>query len=131
MKCKLCSKKTEHLEIHHIIPKSRGGSDDECNLIKLCTECHGLAHDVCFVNERGGLIKEAIVIKKIQDEVDRKWLDDNEKFVSEKMSKLYNKNKDMYMLMILLLEQGKLTASHIKKWYIENKVTLKTSITIS
>ena len=45
--------------IHHIVPKSRGGSDNEGNLINLCLECHGKAHDVTF-KSNGGLIKESI-----------------------------------------------------------------------
>ena len=52
MKCKICEKKTEFLESHHIIPKSRGGTDDKSNLIELCSKCHGLAHNVSFANEQ-------------------------------------------------------------------------------
>lgn len=129
MKCKLCNKKTEHLELHHIIPKSRGGSNDESNLIELCSECHGLAHDVSFTNERGGLIKESVSRKKIQDEIDRKWLNDNENFVYKKMMELHNRDEDTHMLMLLLLEKGRFTASHIRKWCEVGKVTFKTSIT--
>lgn len=29
-----------NLEVHHIIPRSQGGPDDEWNLITLCRECH-------------------------------------------------------------------------------------------
>ncbi len=129
MKCKLCNKKTKHLELHHIIPKSRGGTNDESNLIKLCPECHGLAHDVSFSRDRGGLIKEGIIKNKIKDEIDRKWLDSNENIVNKKMMDLYNRDKDMYMFMLLLLEQGRFTASHIRKWCEVGKVTFKTSIT--
>lgn len=32
------------LEIHHIVPRSRGGTNDPRNLIVLCSACHGLAH---------------------------------------------------------------------------------------
>jgi len=31
--------------VHHIEPRSRGGGDNEENLITLCTYCHSLAHD--------------------------------------------------------------------------------------
>jgi 5-methylcytosine-specific restriction endonuclease McrA len=34
----------KHLEVHHIIPRSKGGSDDPSNLITLCTRCHGKKH---------------------------------------------------------------------------------------
>ena len=129
MKCKLCNKKTEYIELHHIIPKSRGGTNDPNNLIELCSECHGLAHDVSFTNERGGLVKEAFDRKKIQHEIDRKWLDKNENIVYKKMMDLHDKDENIHMLMLILIEQGKLTATHIRKWCELGKVTLKTSIT--
>lgn len=34
----------KHLEVHHIIPKSKGGSDDSSNLITLCIRCHAKKH---------------------------------------------------------------------------------------
>lgn len=42
--CQICDKKHTRLEVHHIIWKSRGGSDDESNLITLCNECHENVH---------------------------------------------------------------------------------------
>jgi hypothetical protein len=32
------------LEHHHLIPRSKGGSDEDSNLITLCHACHGRAH---------------------------------------------------------------------------------------
>ena len=43
-KCQCCGKKNCRLEVHHLIPRSRGGSDKLANLITLCTDCHHLAH---------------------------------------------------------------------------------------
>ena len=34
----------KHLEVHHIIPRSKGGSDDPENLVTLCQRCHGKKH---------------------------------------------------------------------------------------
>jgi 5-methylcytosine-specific restriction endonuclease McrA len=34
----------KHLEVHHIVPKSKGGGDNPENLITLCTRCHGRIH---------------------------------------------------------------------------------------
>lgn len=42
--CQVCGKKNTRLEVHHIIFRSRGGSDDETNLITLCEECHKGVH---------------------------------------------------------------------------------------
>lgn len=43
-KCQRCGKKNCRLEVHHLIPRSRGGSDKLANLITLCSDCHHLAH---------------------------------------------------------------------------------------
>jgi len=42
-KCQHCGSK-EHLEVHHIIYRSQGGTDDVNNLITLCHECHQGVH---------------------------------------------------------------------------------------
>ena len=46
-KCHICKnkKKGVKLEVHHIIFRSNGGSDDADNLITLCHECHKKLHD--------------------------------------------------------------------------------------
>ncbi len=38
---------TRFLEVHHVVPRSRGGGNGEANLVTLCSRCHG------FVHERG------------------------------------------------------------------------------
>ena len=43
--CQVCGKKHTLLEVHHIIWRSRGGSDDEDNLITLCHDCHSKIHE--------------------------------------------------------------------------------------
>ena len=43
--CQCCGKKYVRLEVHHIIFRSLGGTDDEKNLITLCEKCHKLVHD--------------------------------------------------------------------------------------
>lgn len=43
--CQRCGKKFgthAHLSVHHIIPRSEGGSNDLSNLITLCCKCHDL-----------------------------------------------------------------------------------------
>lgn len=42
--CQCCGKKNCRLEVHHIKFKSNGGTDDEENLITLCTDCHKGVH---------------------------------------------------------------------------------------
>lgn len=43
--CQICSKKHTRLEVHHIIFRSQGGTDDEDNLITLCEDCHVGIHN--------------------------------------------------------------------------------------
>lgn len=43
--CQCCGKKNCQLQTHHIIFRSRGGTDDENNMITLCKECHKGIHD--------------------------------------------------------------------------------------
>jgi 5-methylcytosine-specific restriction endonuclease McrA len=45
---------THFLEIHHIIPRTRGGTNDPENLTTLCSACHVLVHrQVGAVGEAG------------------------------------------------------------------------------
>lgn len=43
-KCQNCSKTKCQLEVHHIIFKSKGGSNEPENLITLCSDCHWKVH---------------------------------------------------------------------------------------
>ena len=42
-KCKICGG-TNKLEVHHIIPLSRGGTNSKANLITLCEKHHDARH---------------------------------------------------------------------------------------
>ena len=50
--CQCCGKKHIRLEVHHIIFRCMGGTDDERNLITLCEKCHKMVHDRIFVLTR-------------------------------------------------------------------------------
>lgn len=41
--CALCDS-TKYLQIHHVVHRGQGGTDNEQNLITLCANCHSLAH---------------------------------------------------------------------------------------
>ena len=43
-KCQCCGKKNIRLEVHHIVYRSQGGTDNETNLITLCADCHSKVH---------------------------------------------------------------------------------------
>ena len=38
--CQVCHKKHKKLNVHHLIYRSKGGSDRPSNLITVCTDCH-------------------------------------------------------------------------------------------
>ena len=43
--CQICGKTHTRIEVHHIIFRSQGGTDDENNLIALCGDCHNGIHN--------------------------------------------------------------------------------------
>ena len=42
--CQICGAKNTRLEVHHIVYRSKGGTDNEDNLITLCESCHKKIH---------------------------------------------------------------------------------------
>lgn len=42
-KCQKCGAIFD-LHVHHIVPRSEGGADDEANLVTLCSNCHRAIH---------------------------------------------------------------------------------------
>ena len=44
LSCGICAAVAQHR--HHIVYRSRGGSDDDDNLIPLCADCHRRVHEV-------------------------------------------------------------------------------------
>lgn len=42
-RCALCDS-TEGLQLHHYIPRGKGGKDCPMNMITLCWRCHAAAH---------------------------------------------------------------------------------------
>lgn len=70
--CQCCKgkHKDSKLEVHHIIFRSQGGSDDESNLITLCHTCHQKLHDgiinLDLDGEKNGTLKYATQMNSIR-----------------------------------------------------------------
>jgi hypothetical protein len=129
MNCKICNKKSNYLEVHHIIPKSRGGDDSHNNLIKICSICHGKAHDVEFKNERGGLIKEGAKKAKEESKAAYEWLDKNQFKINEFIEKIYLRGGEKDNLMLILIEHQVIPAKDFKNLIQNKKINFKTSFT--
>lgn len=128
LKCKLCNNETDYLEIHHIIPKSRGGLDTENNLINICVDCHGLVHDVSFKRSKG-IISTAIQKNKI-DLIDaQKWCDDNSILIENKFDELLNKDIDrLNFISYLMLNCDGFGAINLKEFVLTDKIKIKNFI---
>lgn len=60
--CQHCKGKTKDskLEVHHIILRSKNGSDEETNLITLCKTCHDKLHEGKIELKKKGKIKSQL-----------------------------------------------------------------------
>lgn len=124
MKCKLCNKESNSLEVHHIVPRARGGTNDKNNLIKICIECHGKAHNVNF-SKRDGLVSLGIEKHKIKLKEDYKWVIDNSDKIQKKFqSYLTDEDWQIADFISYLLAADFLTNTNIKELVLFNETKL-------
>ena len=50
-RCTQCGA-TSDLEVHHIVPRAEGGTNDPDNLVTLCANCHSDSHDRPLVSPK-------------------------------------------------------------------------------
>jgi 5-methylcytosine-specific restriction endonuclease McrA len=50
LSCFVCGWDKAVCDVHHIVPKTKGGTHDHSNLTVLCPNCHRLAHDKKLVD---------------------------------------------------------------------------------
>ena len=129
-KCKLCNKKSDVLEKHHILPKSIGGLNYENNLIEICIDCHELIHDVKF-RGKTGLIKKGMKKSEINLNNGRIYIDENSELVDSFFHNLAAENIEKFYFILFLFENKKISGLDIKN-LIENKTCkVKCSFTIN
>lgn len=67
--CCLCRKQCDlFIELHHIVPKSEGGTDDDDNAIPLCFDCHGRVGHYNAEHPKGAKYR-ASELKRRRDQV--------------------------------------------------------------
>lgn len=72
--CCLCGS-TRYLQLHHYIPRGKGGKDTPHNLITLCNDCHALAHGL-NLHDYPDMTQEDIVqliVEYLADEYAPDW----------------------------------------------------------
>lgn len=103
--CQYCKGKTKDskLEVHHIIFRRNGGSDEESNLITLCKTCHDKLHkNEISLKKNGkvkGQLKHATQMNSIRQQL-FKILPEVEEtfgFVSKEHRQMMNLPKEHYM----------------------------------
>lgn len=125
MVCSLCNKKTNLLEKHHIIPKSKGGLDTSNNLINICGECHSKIHDVSFSRS---LIKPSLD-KKLGDlEQGMLWMKvpANENLVYERLMKVYDdQGPEKHNYIVTLIENDSINCFDLMNWIEKGCLNIK------
>ncbi len=111
-KCQYCKGKTKDrkLEVHHIIFRRNGGSDEQDNLTTLCKTCHDLLHKESIVLKGGkvkGQLKHATQMNSIRRQLLR-VVDCEETFgfITKEHRQLLGLPKEHYMDAVAMASQG-------------------------
>jgi len=85
--CAKCKGETK-LEVHHVIPFSRGGLDDSLNAVVLCHWCHLVAHDGLRGTDMAPVRKEPLLIvrngRRKQEEKKQDWTAERIRLIRER-----------------------------------------------
>jgi len=110
--CQICGKKHTRLEVHHIVYKSQGGTDDENNLITLCEDCHSKVHDgqiILTKKPRKMNLKYATHMSIIKSQLLKVYPETTETFgfVTKENRNHLNLPKDHYIDACVIASEGK------------------------
>jgi len=72
-RCALCDS-SRHLQVHHAIPRGKGGSNSIQNLITLCDRCHAAAHGL-DLDDTGITAEEMeqLIVEYLSDYYEEAW----------------------------------------------------------
>jgi hypothetical protein len=112
--CQHCKGKSKdkRLEVHHIIFRSNGGSDDPLNLITLCETCHKKLHSQELMLKLKGKVKgnllHATQMNSIRVQLLKKYPEVIETFgyITKEHRFLYNLPKEHYIDACLIASEG-------------------------
>lgn len=113
--CQCChgKHKDSHLEVHHIVFRSQGGSDESENLITLCHTCHKALHDgKIYPNLKGkvkGTLKYATQMNSIRKQLLKIYPEAIETFgyITKANRLKLGVNKEHYYDACVIATQGK------------------------
>lgn len=114
--CQCCKgrRRDSKLEVHHIIFRSQGGSDEESNLITLCHTCHKALHSgkisLRLSGKVKGTLKYATQMNSIRKQLFRVYPDAIETFgyITKANRLAIGVNKEHYYDACTIATQGKL-----------------------
>ncbi len=107
-----CKCKKVKLEVHHIIFRSNGGSDEAENLITLCKHCHDSIHDGSLVlnlkGKRKGQLKHATQMNSIRVQLLKKFPEAEETFgfITKEFRQLLGLPKEHYFDAVAIGSDG-------------------------
>ena len=110
--CQVCGKKHTRVEVHHIIYRSQGGTDDEHNLITLCEDCHSKVHNGTLIlgkKPRKTGLKHTTQMSIIRNQLLKKYPEAIETFgfVTKENRDHLNLPKDHYIDACIIASGGK------------------------
>jgi hypothetical protein len=111
--CQHCKGKNKdnRLEVHHIVFRSNGGSDEESNLITLCKSCHDNLHKGNITLKKVGKIKSQLKHATQMNSIRQQLLkyvycEETFGFITKENRQLLNLPKEHYMDAVAIASQG-------------------------
>ena len=113
--CQYCrgKHKDSKLEVHHIVFRSQGGSDEESNLITLCHTCHANLHSkkitAKFTGKKKGTLRYATQMNSIRCQLLRQYPEAIETFGMVTKANRFNMGleKDHHLDACIIASKGK------------------------
>lgn len=128
--CQCCKgkHKDSKLEVHHIVFRSQGGSDDESNLITLCHTCHQNLHKGIikpkFKGSKKGTLRYAAQMNSIRVQLLKHYPEAIETFgmVTKANRQLLNIEKDHHIDACVIASSGKAIKLKTNSLYLKRAI---------